>query len=215
MDVKKLVEEMVRRDASDIYILVGAPPSYRINNKLETSEQYKKPLSSEQTKELAFSLLNERQREVFTEEHEMDIAHSYEGLGRIRINLFYQRNSIGVVMRHVGQQIKSFKELNLPPALAKISMEQSGLVLVVGGAGSGKSTALAAMVDYRSSNSEGHVITIEDPIEFLHSHKKCSLVTQREVGIDTNSYLEGLKHALRQAPDVILIGEIRDKETME
>ncbi len=207
MDIKKLLEEMVHKDASYIYITVGTPPTYRVCERLDAPD--KEPLGREQIQELAFSILNERQKEVFAREHEMNVALSYPGLGRFRVNLFYQRNSIGMVIRHVNQRIKNFEELNLPPVLESISMSKRGLVLVVGAAGSGKSTTLAAMVDYRSSNAEGHIITIEDPIEFLHPHKR-SIVTQRELGVDTYSYPQALKNALRQAPDVILIGEIPD-----
>ncbi|OHB38277.1 MAG: hypothetical protein A2060_00830 [Planctomycetes bacterium GWA2_50_13] len=213
MDIKRLIEEMARRDASDLYIISGAPPTLRINNRLETSEEYRKPLDSKQTLDLAFSTLSEQQRDTFVKELEMNLAISYEGIGRFRLNVFYQRNSVGMVVRQVNYKIKNFEELNLPPVLAKISMEKNGLVLIVGGAGSGKSTAMAAIIDYRSSNSGGHIITIEDPIEFIHSHKR-SLITQREVGIDTQSYLLGAKHALRQSPDIIFIGEILDPEVM-
>ncbi len=214
MGIKKLLDEMVRRDASDIYVTAGVPPTYRIEGNLADSEEYKKPLGREEIEKLALSLLNEGQKDVFMREHEMNVALSYPGFGRFRANLFYQRNSIGLVIRHVKQHIMGFKELGLAPVFEDISISKRGLVLVVGAAGSGKSTTLAAMVDYRASNAPGHIITIEDPIEFLYSHKR-SILTQREVGTDTHSYREALKNALRQTPDVIFIGEIRDTETME
>lgn len=214
MDIKELLDEMVNLKASDIYITVGVPPTYRVEGNLVASGRHKKPLRPEDVHGLVFSLLNERQREVFERELEMNIALSCPGLGRFRVNLFYQRGSAGMVIRYVKQQVPTFRELGLPLVLEEISMSRRGLVLVVGAAGSGKSTTLAAMVDHRAANASGHIITIEEPIEFLHSHGR-SIVTQREVGIDTHSYLLALKNALRQAPDVILIGEIRDVETME
>lgn len=214
MDIKKLLNEMIRRNASDIYITAGVVPTYRIEGNLAASDEYKEPLVNEQIQKLAFSLLSEGQKDMFTREHEMNAALSYPRLGRFRVNLFYQRNSIGLVIRHIKQSVMEFKELGLPPVFETISMNKRGLVLVVGAAGSGKSTTLASMIDYRASNAPGHIITIEDPIEFLFSHKR-SIVTQREVGSDTHSYKEALKNALRQAPDVIFIGEIRDTETME
>lgn len=214
MDIKKLLEEMVRREASDIYITVGVPVTYRVEGNLEVSDESKEPLSREQIQEMAFSLMSERQKDAFLREYELNAALSYPGLGRFRANLHFQRNSIGMVIRHVKHRILNFAELNLPPVLEDISMSKRGLVLVVGAAGSGKSTTLAAMVNHRACNAPGHIITVEDPIEFLYSHNR-SIVTQREVGSDTLSYREALKNALRQAPDVVLIGEIRDTETME
>lgn len=214
MDIRKLLDEMIRMNASDVYITVGVVPTYRIEGNLAASNEYKDPLGREQIQELAFSLLSEGQKDVFTREHEMNVALSFPGLGRFRANLFLQRNSIGLVIRHVKQDVKGLKELGLPPILETVSMSKRGLVLVVGAAGSGKSTTLASMIEYRASNAPGHIITVEDPIEFLFSHKR-SIVTQREVGSDTHSYKEALKNALRQTPDVIFIGDIRDTETME
>ncbi|MCP4365328.1 MAG: PilT/PilU family type 4a pilus ATPase [Planctomycetes bacterium] len=214
MDIKTLLNEMVRKDASDVYVTVGTPTMFRIEGDLAASEDHKDALSREQTQDLAFSMLDEEQRAAFAKEQEMNVALFYPELGRFRVNLFYQRNSIGLVIRHIKRKVEGFKELGLPRVLENISMSQRGLVLVVGAAGSGKSTTLASMLDYRSSNATGHIITIEDPIEFVYSHKR-SIVTQREVGIDTHSYKEALKNALRQSPDVIFIGEIRDTETME
>ncbi|MCQ4573775.1 MAG: PilT/PilU family type 4a pilus ATPase [Candidatus Brocadiales bacterium] len=214
MDIEKLLEEMVRRKASDIYITTGVPVTYRIEDDLTVSDKYKEPLGREQIQELAFSLMSDRQKEAFVRERELNSALSYPGLGRFRVNMCYQRSSIGLVIRHVKHRVMSFTELGLPPILGDISMSRRGLVLVVGTAGSGKSTTLAAMVDYRASNASGHIVTVEDPIEFLYTHKR-SIVTQREVGTDTHSYGDALRNAFRQAPDVILIGEIRDTETME
>ncbi len=214
IDIKKLLDELVRRDASDVYFTVGMPPTFRIEGDLAASDGYKDALSREQAQGLVFSILDEAQRQTFAKEQEMNIALSYPGLGRFRVNLFYQRNSPGMVIRHIKQKMEGFKELGLPRILEDISMSKKGLVLVVGAAGSGKSTTLASMVNFRASNAAGHIITVEDPIEFLYAHKR-SIITQREVGIDTRSYKEALKNALRQTPDVIFVGEIRDTETME
>jgi twitching motility protein PilU len=172
------------------------------------------PLTPEETETIAFSIMNERQRNEFLKELEMNLALYYPELGRFRVNIFRQRSYVGIVIRQIKTRIKSIDELGLPQIFKDIAMSKRGLVLVVGGTGSGKSTTLAAMIDYRNSNKRGHIITIEDPIEFVHEHKM-SVITQREVGFDTHSFFNALKNTLRQAPDVILIGEIRDKETME
>ena len=211
MDIYKLLELMMEKDASDIYISVGIPPTFRVEGKTEPiSGEVLKP---EDTKELAFSLMSEKQKALFLEEKEMNLALA-PSIGRFRVNIFYQMNSIGLVIRQLKIPIQSFKQLGLPSVLENISMMQRGLVLVVGATGSGKSTTLAAMIDHRNSNSPGHIITIEDPVEFVHQHKR-SIITHREVGIDTHSFGDGLKSALRQAPDVIMIGEVRDTYTME
>lgn len=212
MEIRDLLEEMIRRDASDIYITADSPPMYRVEGVVSPWGEEK--LSASKTAELANSMMTEKQKIRFAEEMEMNLALYYPELGRFRVNIFRQRGCIGFVIRQIKINIKTLDDLELPPILKDISMEKRGLVLVVGGTGTGKSTTLAAMIDYRNSNSDGHIITIEDPIEFVHPHKK-SIVTQREVGLDTASFRDALKNTLRQAPDVILIGEIRDRETME
>lgn len=212
MKIKELLEEMVRIDASDIYITVDLPPMYRkegINTSMGTNK-----LTGEDTHILAESIMSEKQKRDFYERMEMNLALFYPELGRFRVNIFFQQKNIGIVIRQIKINIKTVDDLQLPQILKDISMTQRGMVLVVGATGSGKSTTLAAMIDHRNSNSSGHIISVEDPIEFVHQHKK-SVITQREVGIDTLSFGDALKNTLRQAPDVILIGEIRDTETME
>ncbi len=203
---------MVEKAASDIYITVGVAPTFRVEGKTESISG--EALKPEDTEQLAFSVMNDKQRAVFLNEKEMNLALFYPDLGRFRVNIFYQRGSIGLVIRQIKIEIQSIEDLGLPPVLKDISMTKRGLVILVGATGSGKSTTLAAMIDHRNSNSSGHIITVEDPVEFVHTHKH-SVITQREVGIDTNSFEEALKNTLRQAPDVILVGEIRDTETME
>jgi twitching motility protein PilU len=211
-DLKAYLRYMVEKDASDIYLTVGVPPMFKIEG--ETYPYDEGPLTPEETETIAFSIMNERQRNEFLKELEMNLALYYPELGRFRVNIFRQRSYVGIVIRQIKTRIKSIDELGLPQIFKDIAMSKRGLVLVVGGTGSGKSTTLAAMIDYRNSNQRGHIITIEDPIEFVHEHKM-SVITQREVGFDTHSFFNALKNTLRQAPDVILIGEIRDKETME
>lgn len=174
----------------------------------------KTTLNGEQTKDLANSIMSEKQQIEFAEELEMNLALAYPELGRFRVNIFRQRGQTGIVIRKITVDILTLDDLKLPPILKEIIMSKLGLVLVVGGTGSGKSTTMAAMIDYRNTNSPGHIITVEDPVEYVHNHKK-SVITQREVGVDTHSFGNALKAALRQAPDVILVGEIRDLETME
>jgi twitching motility protein PilU len=210
--LKELLNYMVETDASDIYLTEGATPMFRIEGIVQPYGD--KALSGEETDAVAQAIMNERQRKTFAEEHEMNLALHYEELGRFRVNIFRQRGNVGLVLRQIKIQIKTIDEMGLPQTLKDIVMTKRGLVLVVGATGSGKSTSLAAMIDHRNANQQGHIITIEDPIEFVHPHKK-SVVTQREVGFDTNSFFNALKNTLRQAPDVILIGEIRDTETME
>ncbi|MBI2471273.1 MAG: PilT/PilU family type 4a pilus ATPase [Planctomycetes bacterium] len=212
MDIKELLQEMVRLDASDIYITVGLPPIYRkegINTPLGA-----KNLTADDTRLLAENCMSEKQRKDFYEKMEMNLALYYPELGRFRVNIFFQQRNIGIVIRQIKISIKTIDDLNLPKIFKDIAMTKRGLALVVGATGSGKSTTLAAMIDYRNTNDSGHIITVEDPIEFVHQHKK-SVITQREVGIDTLSFGDALKNTLRQAPDVILVGEIRDTETME
>jgi twitching motility protein PilU len=209
--LRKLFDHMVRSEASDLYLTAGAPPVYRIDG---IGYPAKKELTGEQIAVMASTLLSEGLRAEFTAKLELNLAVQTESGGRFRVNLFRQRGAIGMVVRLVKTKIKSLVELGHPPALADVIASKRGLVLLVGGTGSGKSTTLAAMIDHRNASSTGHIITIEDPLEFIHPHKHC-IVTQREVGIDTLSYKDALKNALRQAPDVILIGEIRDEQTME
>ena len=212
MDFKGYLKTMVDEDASDLYLSSGAPVSAKMNGTLTPLEN--EPLSSEQVKDVAYSVMDAEQIAAFEKKPEMNMAISEEGIGRFRVNIFRQRNSISMVIRNIKTDIPDWKLLGLPPVLTDVIMEQRGLVLFVGATGSGKSTSLASLIDHRNSNCAGHIITIEDPIEFVHSHKK-SIVNQREVGVDTDSYEDALKNTLRQAPDVILIGEIRDQETME
>jgi len=212
LSIKQLLMVMVKQDASDIYITAEMPPAYRINGVVVPLKQ--PPLNSVQCEQLANSAMSEKQRAAFASEYEMNLALAYPDLGRFRVNIFRQRGNIGMVIRQIKTQVPTLDELGLPEVFKDISMAKRGLVIMVGATGSGKSTSLAAMIDWRNSNQAGHIITIEDPIEFVHQHKKC-VVTQREVGTDTHEYKAALKNTLRQAPDVILIGEIRDRETME
>jgi twitching motility protein PilU len=212
MDIKDILNEMVKIDASDVYLTVGFPIAYRVEGK--TTPVYGDPLKPEDTEKLAFSVMNEKQKAAFLNEKEMNLAMSYPPLGRFRVNILYQKTNIGMVIRQIKLNIKTVDELGLPPILKDIIMTKRGLVLVVGGTGAGKSTTLASMIYHRNSNSPGHIISIEDPIEYVHQHKM-SVITQREIGIDTHSFANALKNTLRQAPDVILVGEIRDTETME
>ena len=211
-DIKKLLTVMNKHDASDLYITVDSPPCYRVNGVVRPAGETK--FNEETTYDLAYSLMNDKQQIEFGEKKEQNLALKVEGLGRYRVNIFQQRDAVGMVIRRIKTSIPTLDGLNLPDVLSQLSMAKNGLVLFVGATGSGKSTSLAAMIDYRNNNQAGHIVTVEDPIEFIHPHKK-SLVTQREVGMDTDTYSDALKNALRQAPDVILIGEIRDLETME
>jgi len=212
MELNDYLKLMVAKDASDIYIAVGAPVSAKIQGTLTPME--KDTVNPLRAKEIAYQLMNPEQQAEFEKTLEMNLAISEPGIGRFRINLFQQRNQVSIVIRNIKTEIPQADNLGLPPILSKLIMQKRGLILFVGATGSGKSTSLAALIDYRNTNSAGHIITIEDPIEYLHNHKK-SIINQREVGVDTLTYEEALKNTLRQAPDVILIGEIRDRETME
>ena len=207
-----LLRTMVQKDGSDLFITAGAVPSIKIDGEMKPLSS--QVLSPQHTQVLVSSIMNDKQRAEFEETQECNFAISLSGLSRFRVNAFTQRGSAGVVLRVIRSDIPVFEDLNLPAVLKDISMTKRGLVIFVGATGSGKSTSLAAMVGYRNQNSYGHIITIEDPIEFVHNHANC-IVTQREVGVDTDNYEIALKNTLRQAPDVILIGEIRDRETME
>lgn len=212
LDISKLLTVMVEHDASDLYLTVESPPMYRINGVVRPAGN--RSLTQEDVRSLGYSIMNDKQQREFEESMEINLGLYYPSLGRFRVNAFVQRACMGLVIRQIKTNILTIDDLELPQIIKDVSMSKRGLTLVVGATGSGKSTTLAAMIDYRNSNSAGHIITIEDPIEFMHAHKK-SLVTQREVGVDTQSFHIALKNSLRQAPDVILIGEIRDQATME
>ena len=212
MDFPALLKILASQDGSDLYLSTGAPPCAKFNGVL-------KPLGTETFKPgevavIAQGLMDDEQKLEFQRELEMNLAVSLAGIGRFRINIFMQRNEVSIVARNIKLDIPRFEDLHLPPVLLDVIMEKHGLVLFVGATGSGKSTSLASLIDYRNRHASGHIITIEDPVEFIHRHKK-SIVNQREVGVDTRSFHAALKNTLRQAPDVILIGEIRDRETME
>jgi len=212
MEIQDFLQRMVEAEASDLYLTVNRPTMYRINGVVSPiGQDHFGPRDLEQ---FADSIMNERQRKEFAETMEMNMAVALPGVSRFRVNIFRQRGSVGMVIRRVRADVMSMDELGLPDVLKDIAMSKRGLTLIVGATGSGKSTTLAAMVDHRNAREAGHIITIEDPIEFVHRHKQ-SIVTQREVGFDTHSFQAALKNTLRQAPDVILIGEIRDTETME
>jgi len=210
--ITRYLEVLVKHDGSDLYLSTGAPPSAKFHGELKALGQQVLPPGM--VKKLAYEIMDEEQIASFERKPEMNLAISEPGVGRFRVNIFQQRNEVSMVIRNIKTEIPTFKDLGLPEVLKSIIMKKNGLVLFVGGTGSGKSTSLAALIDYRNSNSKGHIITIEDPIEFVHKHKQ-SIVNQREVGVDTDTYEDALKNTLRQAPDVILIGEIRDAETME
>jgi twitching motility protein PilU len=210
--VVELLKVMLEKGGSDLFITVGAPPAIKLHG--EMTPFTGKPVTREQAEEIVAAVMNEKQRAEFRETKECNFALSLDGIGRFRVNAYVQRGSHGLVARVINTVIPTLDELRLPAILKEIVMEKRGLVLMVGATGSGKSTSLAAMLDHRNENSRGHIITIEDPVEFVHPHKKC-LVMQREVGVDTDNWHAALKNTLRQAPDVILIGEIRDRETMD
>ena len=212
MEFEKLLRLMVERGASDLFITAGIAPSMKVNGTIVPVT--KSPLSPEQTREVVHSVMNEQQRRDFAENHECNFAISARGIGRFRVSAFYQRNLAGMVLRRIETNIPTIEQLKLPEVLKQLAMTKRGLVLFVGATGTGKSTSLASMIGHRNEHSSGHIISIEDPIEYIHQHKNC-IVTQREVGIDTESFEVALKNTLRQAPDVILIGEIRSRETMD
>ncbi len=211
MDVSSLLKMMAEKKASDLYLTAGLPPSMKINGRIERISE--EGLTPEQTSEMILGLMSPAQREDFDATHESNFAVSETGVGRFRASAFIQRGNAGIVLRRIETYIPTIEELNLPPILKNLSMTKRGLIIFIGATGTGKSTSLASMIGYRNNNGSGHIITIEDPIEFVHPHGNC-IITQREVGIDTESYEVALKNTLRQAPDVILIGEIRERETM-
>jgi twitching motility protein PilU len=210
--IHELLRGMVAKKASDLFITAGFPPAFKVDGKMTPVSN--QSLTPQHTQELARSLMNDKQAQEFERTKECNFAINPPGIGRFRVNAFVQQQRVGIVLRTITTTIPKFEDLGLPPVLKDVAMTKRGLVIFVGGTGSGKSTSLAAMIGYRNENSYGHIITIEDPIEYVHDHKNC-LITQREVGVDTDSWETALKNTLRQAPDVILIGEIRERETME
>lgn len=212
MEFEDYLQILATKDGSDLYLSTGAPPCAKFQGVLKPLD--KAGLQPGEIKDIAYSLMDAKQRQEFEDELEMNLACSIPGVGRFRVNIFKQRNEVSIVARNIKTEIPRFEDLQLPEILKEVITRKRGLVLFVGATGSGKSTSLAALIDHRNSTSAGHIITIEDPVEFIHRHKK-SLVNQREVGMDTRSFHNALKNTLRQAPDVILIGEVRDRETME
>lgn len=212
INVDKLLEKMIEMEGSDLFIAVGAPPMLATKGKMVKLANFE--LKPKQTEYMALGFMDDVQKEQFEQELELNIAYSIAGKGRFRLNIYRQRGSVGIVIRRITLEILTIEQLGLPEVLKDLAMTSRGLVLVTGATGSGKSTTLAAVIDYRNTNKDGHIVTIEDPLEYIHHHKK-SIVSQREIGVDTRSYHNALKSALRQAPDVLLVGEIRDRETME
>ena len=212
MKIEGWLRTLAEKEGSDLYLSTGAPPCAKFDGQLQPIA--KEVMAPGQIAEVANEIMDDTQREEFKRDLEINLAISIGGVGRFRINIFNQRNEVSIVARYIVTDIPHWQDLGLPKILPDLIMRKRGLILFVGATGSGKSTSLAAMIDYRNSNSAGHIVTIEDPVEFVHRHKR-SIVNQREVGIDTRSWQNALKNTLRQAPDVILIGEIRDRETME
>ncbi|MCG8053134.1 MAG: PilT/PilU family type 4a pilus ATPase [Candidatus Thiodiazotropha taylori] len=212
MELNTLLAMMVKNKASDLFITAGREPSIKVDGKIHPVN--KTALTAQQTKTLTYSIMTDAQQKEFDETHECNFAISAKKIGRFRVSAFVQRDAVGMVLRRIETNIPSLESLYLPTVLQDLSMAKRGLVIFVGATGTGKSTSLAAMIGYRNKRGDGHIISIEDPIEFIHDHNQC-IITQREVGIDTESYQVALKNTLRQAPDVILIGEIRTRETME
>ena len=212
MEFEELLRLMVEKGGSDLFVTAGVPPSMKVNGRIVPVT--KTSLPPEATRETVMSVMSDAQRKEFMETHECNFAISARGIGRFRVSAFYQRNLVGMVLRRIETRIPSLDELQLPPIIKDLAMTKRGICIFVGATGTGKSTSLAAMIGHRNINAKGHIICIEDPIEFIHQHKGC-IVTQREVGLDTESFDTALKNTLRQAPDVIMIGEIRTHETME
>jgi twitching motility protein PilU len=212
MEFEKLLRLMVEKGGSDLFITAGVAPSMKVNGKVWPVT--KTALTPDMTRELVYGAMSDKQRAEFDESHECNFAISARGIGRFRVSAFFQRNQCGMVLRRIEVKIPGIDDLSLPDIVKELAMTKRGLIMFVGATGTGKSTSLAAMIGYRNHNSRGHIISIEDPIEFIHQHGGC-IVTQREVGIDTDSFEVALKNTLRQAPDVILIGEVRTRQTME
>jgi twitching motility protein PilU len=210
--IHELLDLLVRQKGSDLFITADFPPALKIDGKI--SPVSKTPLTPQHTIELVRSVMNDKQAAEFESTKECNFAISPPGIGRFRVNAFVQQGRTGMVLRTILTDIPNFEELNLPPVLKEVAMSKRGIMMFIGPTGCGKSTSMAALLGYRNENSYGHIITIEDPIEFVHTHKNC-IITQREVGVDTDDWAIALKNTLRQAPDVILIGEVRDRETMD
>lgn len=210
--IDQFLNVLAKKDGSDLYLSTGAPPCAKFQGTLKPLGQ--NPYKAGEIEDIANEIMDSEQREAFQKDLEMNLAISIPNVGRFRINIFKQRNEVSIVARNINTEIPKFDDLKLPEVLKELVLNKRGLILFVGGTGSGKSTSLAALIDHRNSTSGGHIITIEDPVEYVHKHKKC-IINQREVGVDTRSFKNALKNTLRQAPDVILIGEIRDRETME
>ena len=211
-DFTSFLKLMVHKQASDLFITAGVAPSLKVQGRVVPITQ--SPLSAQQSRDMVLNVMTPAQREEFEKTHECQFAISASGIGRFRVSCFYQRNCVGMVLRRIESKIPTPEELTLPPVIKQLAMTKRGIIIFVGGTGTGKSTSLASMIGYRNQNSTGHIITIEDPIEYVHKHEGC-IITQREIGIDTDSWENALKNTLRQAPDVIMIGEVRTRETME
>jgi twitching motility protein PilU len=209
---QNLLRKMVEKDGSDLFLTTGFPPAIKVDGQIHKATDT--PLTAAQSSMMVRSIMNDKQIKEFDATKECNFAISPQGIGRFRVSAFVQQGMVGAVLRTITTEIPTLSDLDLPPILKDVVMNKRGLVIVVGGTGSGKSTSLAAMIGHRNENSRGHIISIEDPVEYVHPHLGC-VITQREVGVDTDSWHAALKNTLRQAPDVILIGEIRDKETME
>lgn len=212
VDFTSFLKLMVHKQASDLFITAGIAPSLKINGVIAPLTQ--NPLTMVQARDMVLNVMTPAQREEFEKTHECQFAISLAGVGRFRVSCFYQRNNVGMVLRRIETRIPTIDELNLPQVVKSLAMTKRGLIMFVGATGTGKSTSLASMIGFRNLNSTGHIITIEDPIEYVHRHESC-IITQREIGIDTDSWENALKNTLRQAPDVIMIGEVRTRETME
>lgn len=212
IDFTSFLKLMVHKKASDLFITAGVPPSMKINGRIAPITQ--NPLTAQQSRDMVINIMTPAQREEFEKTHECQFAVAAKGVGRFRVSCFYQRNCVGMVLRRIESKIPTTEELGLPPVINDLAMTKRGIIIFVGATGTGKSTSLAAMIGYRNRNSTGHIVSIEDPIEYVHRHEGC-IITQRELGIDTDSWDAALKNTLRQAPDVILIGEVRTRETME
>ncbi|MBU2709513.1 PilT/PilU family type 4a pilus ATPase [Zooshikella harenae] len=212
MEIEKLLRVMVEKAASDLFITAGVPPSIKVHGRIVPVT--KTAMSPEKTRETVLGVMNEKQQQEFLENHECNFAISARGIGRFRASAFYQRNLVGMVLRRIETSIPKVDDLGLPDVIKDLAMAKRGLIIFVGATGTGKSTSLASMIGHRNANSSGHIISIEDPIEYIHQHRGC-IISQREVGLDTDSFEIALKNTLRQAPDVIMIGEVRSRETME
>ena len=212
IDFTSFLKLMAHKKASDLFVTAGIPPSMKVHGKISPITQ--NPLTPQQSRDLVLNVMSPSQREEFEKTHECQFAIGVSGVGRFRVSCFYQRNQVGMVLRRIETKIPTIEELNLLPVIKTLAMTKRGLIIFVGATGTGKSTSLASMIGYRNQNSSGHIITIEDPIEFVHKHEGC-IITQREVGIDTDSWEAALKNTLRQAPDVIMIGEVRTREGMD